>query len=109
MIEIAVQEIVTADLEALLNHFGCKLIDGVFRGKAKDVLNGASAVGDRSMFANMLNTPIAELTMGNNVDTGQNFVDTRALWVCQYLSLSMTSNSTNLVVLETILKNILHY
>lgn len=47
------------------------------------MLDGSALVSRKAVFADMLDTPIAELTMGNQVDAAQDLVDARALGISQ--------------------------
>jgi len=78
-IQISAQKVNTTNLQALLNYLGGKLVSTVFRGIADDMINGTAAISWSTMFANVLNAPIAELTMGDNVNASENFFDAWAL------------------------------
>jgi hypothetical protein len=78
-IEIPAQEINAANLEALLNNLGCKLVHAVFRGIADDMVNGTAAVSWSTMLADVLDAPVAELAMSDNVNACKNLLDARAL------------------------------
>ena len=78
-LEISLQEIGTTNLEAFLDHFGSELIHAVFRGIAKDVINGATTVLGSPVLANVLDAPITELAMRNNVNAGKHLVDASTL------------------------------
>jgi hypothetical protein len=69
-IKVAVQKFVTANLEALLDNFGSILVHAVFGTETKNVVDGAAAIRGGAVFANVLNAPVAELTVSNNVDAG---------------------------------------
>lgn len=78
-LKVAVKEVVTTNLKALLDHLGRILVDAIVGCESKDVVNGPATVGRSTMFANMLDAPIAELAMGDDIDASQNLVDTGAL------------------------------
>ena len=78
-IEIATKEVNTTNLEALLNNLGSKLIHAVLRSKANDMINCSAAISWSTVLADVLNTPIAELTVSNNVDASENFFNTGTL------------------------------
>jgi hypothetical protein len=59
------------------------------------------------MFANMLDAPVPELAMSDDINVCQNFLDTRALRLCQRSQASGGNRYTHLVFFETILKDIL--
>jgi len=43
------------------------------------MVDGTTAISWSTMFANVLNAPVTELAMSNNVNTGENFLNARAL------------------------------
>jgi hypothetical protein len=106
--QVTVQELVAAKLQALLNDLGRILIHAVLCGKAKDVVNGSASIGRRSVFADMLNAPIAELAVCDDIDAGKNLVDARTLANVSHDTVSGTG-CTCLVLFETILEDILHH
>lgn len=78
-IKIATEKIGTTNLEALLNDLGGKLIHAVLGGIADDMVDGATAVGWGAMLADVLNAPVAKLTVSNDVNAAKNLLDARAL------------------------------
>jgi len=78
-IKITLEEFRAADLQTLLNHFRRKLVHAVFRGVAKDMVDSAATVGRSTVLANMLNAPIAKLTVGDNIDAIEDLGDARTL------------------------------
>lgn len=78
-IEVATQELRAADLEALLDNLGCELISAILGGIANDVVDGAATVGRGTVLADVLDAPVAELAMGNDVDVGKDLLDAGAL------------------------------
>jgi Trk K+ transport system NAD-binding subunit len=81
-LEVAIKEAILANLEALLNDLGSILIHAVLSRKAQDMINGTSRILGRAMLTNVLNAPVAELAMRDDIDTGKHFVDTRTLGSC---------------------------
>jgi hypothetical protein len=61
--KVTLQEFGTADLETLLHNFGCILIDAVAVGVGENVVDNTAFVGWGTMLAQMLDTPVAKLTM----------------------------------------------
>lgn len=55
------------------------MVHAVFGREAEDVVNGAAPIGRGTMLADMLDAPIAELAMSNDIDTSKNLVDARTL------------------------------
>ena len=43
------------------------------------MVNGTASILGRSMFADMLDAPVSELAVGNNVNACKNFIDAGAL------------------------------
>ena len=78
-VEVAIEEVRTTDLEALFNDLGSKLIHAVLGGVAEDMVNGTIAVAKSAMLADVLDAPVAELTVSDNVNAGEDLVDARAL------------------------------
>jgi len=78
-IKVASKEVDTADLEALLNNLRSELVHAVLGSIADDMVNGSAAISWGTMLADMLNAPVAELSMSDNVDAGKNLLDARAL------------------------------
>jgi hypothetical protein len=78
-LQITVKELVTANFQALLNHLGGVLIHAVFSSEAKDVVNSSASISRCSMFADVLNAPVSELAMGNDIDASKDLVDARTL------------------------------
>lgn len=89
-VEVAVEEVGATDLETLLHDLGGELIHAVLRGEAEDVVDGASAVRKRAVLADVLDAPVAELAVSDDVDARKDLSDARTL-----------------VLLETILEDIL--
>lgn len=78
-VEIAGQEIDSTNLQTFLHDLGCELISAVLRSIANDMVNGTATISRGTVFANVLDAPVAELTMGDDVNAGQNLLDTWAL------------------------------
>jgi hypothetical protein len=78
-IEISAEKFDTTNLEAFLDNLGGKLIHAVFRRVSDDVINSTAAISWGTMLANMLDAPVAELTMSDNINAGENFLDTWTL------------------------------
>lgn len=78
--EVAVHELGTTNLQALLDNLGGELVDAIAIGLGQDVVNDSSLVSRRSMLAQVLDAPIAELSMGDEINVGNDFVDGRSLY-----------------------------
>lgn len=78
-IEIASKKLGAANLQTLLDYLGCILVHAVLGCKTNDMVDSAAAVGRCTMLANMLNTPVAELPMSNDVDVLENLFNARSL------------------------------
>lgn len=93
-IKVTVKELNAADLQALLNHLGCELIHAVLGCEAEDVIDGTSAVWRRAVLADMLDAPIAELAMGDDINAGKDFIDTWAFVFFQTILEDVLDNKT---------------
>lgn len=107
-LQVAIHELWSADLQALLDHFGCELVDAIVGGEAEDMLNGAALVRWQTVFADMLNAPVAELTVGDHIDAGEDFVDA---WTLRTLASASVVEAllAYLVLLQTVLEDVLHH
>jgi hypothetical protein len=85
-IKISTKKFHSANLEALFNNFGGKLVHAILRCIADDMVNSTATINRCSMLANVLNAPIAKLAVSNDVDTSENFFDAGAL---QYVSMDI--------------------
>src|SRR5690242_13352375 len=68
--KIAIQEIHSTDLEAFFHDFGCKLVNAVVVRVGENVIDDTTLIGRGSMLAKVLNAPVAELTVSDEVDVG---------------------------------------
>ena len=78
-IEVTTEKINTTNFETLLNNLGSKLIHAVLRGIADNMINCTAAISRSSMLTDVLNAPVAELAVSNDVNTSKNLLDARAL------------------------------
>ena len=78
-IEVASEEVNTTNLEALLDDLGSELIHAVLGSIANDMINGSATISGGTMLANVLNAPVAKLSMSNNVNALQDLFNARAL------------------------------
>lgn len=78
-IEVSAEEVSATNLEALLYHFGRKLVGAVLGCVSDDVVDGSAAIRRTAMLTNVLNTPVSELAVGDNVDVGENLFNAGAL------------------------------
>ena len=66
--QIALEEFGSTNFETFLDHLGRKLVHAILSRIAKDVVDRTAAVSRRAMFTNVLDTPIAKLSMGHNIN-----------------------------------------
>lgn len=78
-LQIAIKKLATSNLEALLDHLGSVLVHAVLSREAENVVNSATTIRGSAMFADVLNAPIAKLTMGDDINAGEHLVDARTL------------------------------
>lgn len=67
-IEVATKEVNTTNLKALLNNLRGKLIHAVLRSISDNMVNCAAAISWSTVLADVLNAPVSELAMSNNVN-----------------------------------------
>ena len=78
-IKVAIEKLWPADLEALLNHLGRELVRAIFGRITDDMVDRTASVTWGSMFADVLNAPVAKLTVGYNVNIGENLLNAGSL------------------------------
>jgi hypothetical protein len=78
-VEVAVKEFGTADLETLLNNLGSELIHAVLCSIAQDMVNSTVAVRKGAVLADVLDAPVAKLTVSDDIDASKNLIDARTL------------------------------
>lgn len=79
LLEIAIEEVISADLETFLDAFRSILIHAVIGSTIEDKSDGSIAIVSFAVLADVLNAPITILATSDVVEIGQNFVDARAL------------------------------
>lgn len=77
--KVAVKELIAANLEAFLNDFGGVLIHTVFGSKAEDMANSTATISWSTMLADVLDTPVAKLTVRDDINASKNLVDAGTL------------------------------
>ena len=78
-IEVTTQEIRAADFETLLHDLGCKLVSAILCCVTNYMIYSTTAIRRSPVLANMLNAPVAKLSVGYDVDIRKNFFDAWAL------------------------------
>jgi hypothetical protein len=78
-VEIPSQEVAPAYLQALLHDLRGKLIGAVLGSVADDMVNSSATVRRSPVFTYVLDAPIAELAMCDNVNVRKNLFDARTL------------------------------
>lgn len=78
-VKVAAEKLGASDLEAFLNDLGSELIHGVLRSVPNDMINRTAAVRRGTMFANVLDAPVAKLAVRHDVDVGKDFLNAWAL------------------------------
>lgn len=78
-VQIAAEELGATNLETLLHHLGCKLVHAILGGIADDMINGSASVSGGPMLADMLDTPVSELSVGDNIDVCKDLLDAGTL------------------------------
>lgn len=78
-VKVTRKELTSANLQALLNYLGGVLVHAVFSSKANDVVNGSASISRRAMLTDVLNAPVSELSMGDDINVCKNLFNARAL------------------------------
>lgn len=78
-VKIPVEKFVSSNLEALFDDLGSILIHAVFGGILDDDVDSSTAIHRGTVFADVLDAPVSKLTMSDEINVFQNFVDARAL------------------------------
>jgi hypothetical protein len=106
-VEVAAQELSTTNLETLLNHLRGELIGAVLGSVANDMVDCPATVGRSAVLADVLDAPVSELAMGNNVNVGEDLLDTGAL--LEHVSKTSKSwrGAMHLVLFKAIFKDVL--
>ncbi len=110
--QVTVHELGTTDLEALLHNLGSKLVDAVAVSVGENVVDDTALVRRRTMFAQVLDTPVSELAMSNQIDACNDFFNGRALIKRSKLLVASLGNEivgTCLFLLNTVLENVLNH
>jgi len=81
-VEITAEKLNTSNLEAFLNNLRSELVHAVLRGVADDVVDSTSAICWSTMLTDVLNAPVAKLSMSNDVNAGKDLLDAWALMEC---------------------------
>lgn len=101
--EVAIQELCASYLQAFLHNFGGKLIHAVIDGVMDDMLDCATLVMGSAVLTNMLDAPVAELTVSEYINLCYDFFNGRSLFAvsikfsAQALLASMTGGAAGAV------------
>jgi hypothetical protein len=74
-LQVSVKELGVTNLETLLDDLGGILIHAVLGGEAEDVVDGTTTIGGSPMLTDMLDAPVAKLTVSDDIDAGEDFVN----------------------------------
>jgi hypothetical protein len=78
-VQISIKEFSTTNLETFLDYFGSKLVHTVLGSISNDVVDGAAPICRQTMLTDVLDAPIAELAVRDNVNIRKDFFNTWAL------------------------------
>lgn len=92
-IQVASEELRSSNLEALLDDLGRKLIRAVLGRITNHMIDSAAAVGRGTVLADVLDAPIAELAVGNNVNVREDFLNAGTLAECKVLEIAQLQGS----------------
>lgn len=79
-VEVSAQEVSATDFEALLYHFGGKLVGAVLSRVANDMVDGSATIRRAAVLTDVLNAPVSKLAMCDDVDVGENLFNAGALF-----------------------------
>lgn len=77
--QVLAKELVAFDLKALLDYLRRVLIDTVVHRTMKDMIDSTTHIIWCAMLADVLNTPIAELAMSNEINVAQHLFNALTL------------------------------
>ena len=80
-LEVSLQKFRSSNFEAFFDNLGSELIHAVLGCIAEDMVDSAASISGSAMLADVLDTPVPKLPMGNDVDAVENFVDAWTLFV----------------------------
>jgi hypothetical protein len=80
--KVVPEELNTANLQTLLDNLGGKLIGAVAVGIAKDVVDDSALVWRGAVLAEVLDAPVSELPVGDEINVCDNFFNGGALEYC---------------------------
>jgi hypothetical protein len=106
-VEVAAQELGTPNLETLLHHLGGKLVSAVLGCITDDMVNGPAAIRRSTVLADVLDAPVPELPVSNDVDVGKDLFDAGPLSSVSPRTSRTGMGSACLVLLETVLEDVL--
>lgn len=78
-LQVTVEELATTNLQALLDDLGSVLIHAVLGSEAENVVDGAASISRSTMLANVLDAPVSELAVSDDIDASKDLIDTRSL------------------------------
>ena len=107
--KVAVKELIATNLEAFLNDFRGVLIHTVLGSKAENMANSTATISRSTVLADVLDTPVAKLTVRDDINASKNLVDTGTLGnEIRLVGLAKRNKkATNLVFLETVFEDVL--
>ncbi len=78
-IQVTTQELNATYLQALLDHFRCKLVHAVFRCISNDMIGCTTAIRRSAVLTNVLDAPVSKLAVCDNVNAGKYLFNTGTL------------------------------
>jgi len=93
-VKVTVKELGATDLEAFLDNLAGKLVHAVLGSKTEDVVDSVVTVRDGAVLADVLDAPVAELTVSDDINAGKNLVDTGTLVILEAVLEDVLNNKT---------------
>lgn len=106
--KVTIEKIGTTNFQAFLHDLGSKLIGTVLGSKVENMLSGTVLVLRSTVFADVLDTPVSELPVGDDVDADEDLINARALHRTINIHRAAVDDATCLIFFQAILKDVLH-
>jgi len=106
--KVSIEELGARNFETLFDNLRGELVGTVLCCIAKDVFDSTGLVRTCTVLADMLDTPIAELAVRNNIDAAKDFVDAGTLENIVINEAGHQNQETYLIFFQAVLENVLY-
>jgi hypothetical protein len=80
-IKVSSKEVGAPDFQTFLDNLGCELVHTIFRCISDDMIDRTTAVSRSTVFTDMLDAPVAELTVSDNINASEDLFNAWALYM----------------------------